>query len=96
MVLEQAIFTVPPENTEAFTVAIIQACALFSSVPGHVRHEIHWGIEKSGTCLLLVWWETLEAHTVEFRQSPMFAEWRALVKPHYTESPQVLHFQPLH
>jgi heme-degrading monooxygenase HmoA len=92
MVLEQATFNVPAGNTAAFIVALNRACALFPSVQGYVRHEIRHGIENPETCLLLVWWETLEAHTVGFRQSPVFPEWRALVKPHYTGSPTVLHY----
>ena len=92
MVVEQAHFTVAAENAAAFAIALTQACALFVSVPGYVRHEIRRGIENPGTWLLLVWWESVEAHTVGFRQSSVFAEWRALVKPHYTGSPTVLHY----
>lgn len=92
MVLEQAIFTVPNENISAFLVALDEACTLFPSVPGYVRHEVFMGIENPCACLLLVWWETLEAHTIGFRQSPVFAQWRARLKPHYTQSPVIAHF----
>lgn len=96
MVLETALFHVPPENRPAFEAALAAACALFANVPGHVRHEHRRGIESPDTHLLLVWWETLEAHTVAFRQSPVFAEWRALLRPHYAGSAEILHYAALH
>ena len=40
------------------------------------------GIENPEDFLLLVWWETLEDHTVGFRESQAFQEWRAILGPH--------------
>jgi hypothetical protein len=40
----------------------------------------------------MIWWETLENHTVDFRESPAFAEWRAIVGPFFAQPPQVEHF----
>lgn len=45
--------------------------------------------------MLTVEWDSLEAHTVGFRQSPAFAEWRALIGPYFAEPPQVEHFDVL-
>jgi hypothetical protein len=39
----------------------------------------------------LVKWETLENHTVDFRGSENFAEWRALVGPYFASPPEVEH-----
>jgi heme-degrading monooxygenase HmoA len=91
MILETAAFTVPPESGGEFEQALAQACGLFARAPGYIRHEIRRGIEQPGSYLLLVWWETIEAHTVEFRNSPEFGRWRALVRPHYTGSAEVKH-----
>jgi len=46
----------------------------------------------TGRYLLLVRWETLEAHTIGFRGSPAYAEWRALLHHFYEPFPTVEHF----
>jgi hypothetical protein len=40
---------------------------------------------------LFVSWETLENHTVDFRGSPDFQEWRKLVGHYFAGAPQVEH-----
>ena len=42
--------------------------------------------------VLQVEWDNLEAHTVGFRQSPAFAEWRAIIGPYFARPPHVEHF----
>ena len=49
------------------------------------------GIENPEDFLLLVWWDTLEDHTVGFRQSPAFTEWRAILGPLFAAPPAVVH-----
>jgi hypothetical protein len=39
----------------------------------------------------MIRWRTLESHTVDFRGSPLFQEWRALVGPHFASPPEVEH-----
>jgi heme-degrading monooxygenase HmoA len=50
-------------------------------------------LETPGRYLLLVWWETLEAHTVGFRQSAAFGEWRAIIGSHFVSPPVVEHYE---
>jgi len=40
----------------------------------------------------MIFWDTLENHTVDFRNSPAFGEWRAIVGPHFAVPPQIEHF----
>jgi hypothetical protein len=40
----------------------------------------------------MIFWETLENHTVDFRGSPTFSQWRAIVQPFFAAPPQVEHF----
>jgi hypothetical protein len=42
---------------------------------------------------LQIFWSTLEDHTVRFRQSPQFAQWRAIVGPFFAAPPHVEHFE---
>ena len=41
----------------------------------------------------MIFWDTLEHHTVDFRQGPLFAQWRAIVGPYFASPPQVEHFE---
>ncbi|MBC7617999.1 MAG: antibiotic biosynthesis monooxygenase, partial [Candidatus Saccharibacteria bacterium] len=41
---------------------------------------------------LQIFWGTLEDHTVGFRQSALFTEWRGLVGPFFAAPPVVEHF----
>ena len=43
--------------------------------------------------VLQIFWATLEDHTVGFRQSPAFTEWRAIVGPFFAAAPHVEHFE---
>lgn len=45
--------------------------------------------------LLLVEWDTLEAHTEGFRGSSEYLEWKALLHHFYDPFPVVEHFAPI-
>jgi heme-degrading monooxygenase HmoA len=61
-------------------------------MPGFVSLRILRGIESPSRYLLLVEWETLEDHTVGFRESAEYQEWRALLHHFYDPFPTVEHF----
>ena len=48
-------------------------------------------LERPDTYRLMVLWDTLEAHTVDFRDSQGFADWRALAGPFFAAPPNVYH-----
>ena len=62
-------------------------------MPGYVSHELQECIEKSDRYLLLVNWETLEAHTEGIRSSPQYEEWKALLHHFYEPFPEVEHYR---
>jgi hypothetical protein len=41
----------------------------------------------------MIYWDTLEDHTVGFRGGPLFAQWRAIVGPFFAAPPEVEHFE---
>jgi heme-degrading monooxygenase HmoA len=41
---------------------------------------------------LLVWWNRLEDHTVGFRGSPEYQEWKRLLHHFYDPFPEVEHY----
>ena len=56
-------------------------------------HQLQHCLEKENQYLLLVQWETLEAHTVGFRGSEQYQEWRKLLHPFYDPFPTVEHYE---
>lgn len=95
MVLEVAILQVRMGEGEAFEKAFGMAQAIIASIPGYQRHEVRRCLESDGRYLLLVWWETLESHTVGFRKSPKYEEWRRLLHHFYEPFPTVEHYVPV-
>ena len=93
MILEVAILNVIPGQAAAFEQAFHQAQTIISSMPGYISHELQSCIESDNQYLLLVRWETLEAHTVGFRQSPEYQEWKKLLHHFYDPFPTVDHYQ---
>lgn len=92
MILEAAILNVKPGENAAFEAAFTEASPLIESKRGYVRHELHRCLETPDRYLLLVWWETLEDHTVGFRQSAEYQTWRKLLHHFYEPFPTVEHY----
>lgn len=93
MILEAARLDVRAGETAAFEAAFRQASRIIAARPGYVSHELHRCIEAEGRYLLLVQWERLEDHTVGFRESGAYQEWRALLHHFYDPFPTVEHFE---
>jgi heme-degrading monooxygenase HmoA len=84
MILELADITIRPGEQAAFDTAVAHGVrSVISKATGFRRASVQKGIESPGRYLLLIEWETLENHTVEFRGSAAFAEWRAIVGPFF-------------
>ena len=67
MILEIALLQIRPGLTDEFEAAFAQAQRIIAAMPGHVRHDLQRCVEDDHRYALLVWWETLEDHTVGFR-----------------------------
>ena len=94
MVLEVAALDVRPGRGEAFEAAFREAQSLIACQPGYQRHELRRCSESEHRYLLLVWWDTLEAHTEGFRKSAEYERWRELLHGFYDPFPEVLHYTP--
>ncbi len=93
MILEVADIRIPPGKNAEFEAAIERGLAtVVSKAKGYRSHQVHKGVESPERYLLMIRWDTLENHTVDFRQGPLFAEWRAIVGPFFAQPPQVEHF----
>jgi heme-degrading monooxygenase HmoA len=93
MILEAAVLNVRGGLEREFEAAFRQASRIISSIPGYIFHELHRCLEVKGKYLLLVKWMTLEDHTVGFRGSPEYQEWRKLLHHFYEPFSTVEHFE---
>ncbi|TDT79354.1 heme-degrading monooxygenase HmoA [Arthrobacter sp. AG258] len=92
MITEHALLPVLPGRETDFEAAFNQARAIISAMPGFRSLSLSRSIESPATYLLLVEWETLEDHTVGFRDSPEYQQWRQLLHHFYEPFPVVEHF----
>ena len=93
MILEAAILDVLPGQEMDFQAAFAKASNIISSMPGYVSHELQRCVEKQNQYILLVNWETLEAHTVGFRGSEQYQEWKEQLHHFYDPFPVVGHYE---
>jgi heme-degrading monooxygenase HmoA len=95
MILEHALITVRPDSHQEFEAALARARQVIAGAPGFRSLRLSRGIETPDRYLLLVEWETLEDHTVGFRESDRFVEWRSHIGPFFDSPPEVDHFDPV-
>ncbi|ELI1841333.1 antibiotic biosynthesis monooxygenase [Vibrio fluvialis] len=93
MILEVAILDVKPEQEAQFEQSFAKAQQIIASMAGYVSHQLQRCLENSSRYILLVNWQTLEAHTEGFRQSAEYQQWRALLHHFYDPFPTVEHYQ---
>lgn len=93
MILEVAILDVIPGREEELQAVFTIASPIIASIPGYLSHQLQHCVEKPNRFLLLVNWETLEAHTVGFRGSERYQEWKKLLHHFYDPFPIVEHYQ---
>ncbi|MBX3635619.1 MAG: antibiotic biosynthesis monooxygenase [Rubrivivax sp.] len=93
MILEIADIRIPPGRQAEFEAAIQRGLAeVVPRAQGFRGFKVNKGIESPERYVLMIFWDTLEDHTVHFRGGPLFAEWRAIVGPFFAAPPQVEHF----
>ncbi len=93
MILEKAILNVKIGQEADFEAAFANASAIIASMTGYRRHELRRCVEIASQYVLLVEWDTLEDHTVGFRGSAQYQEWRRLLHHFYDPFPTVEHYE---
>ena len=94
MILEVADILIQPGRQAEFEPAIRRGLdTVIARAAGFRGAEVQHGIESPERYLLMIRWDTLENHTVDFRGGPLFAEWRAIVGPFFASPPRVEHFE---
>ncbi len=93
MILEIADIRIQPGQQAAFSEAIQRGLStVIAHAKGYRGFKVNHGIENPERYVLMIFWDTLEDHTVGFRESEAFAAWRAIVGPFFAAPPQVEHF----
>ena len=93
MILEMADIRIRPRQQVAFDAAI--RCGVetvIAKATGFRGYKVNCGVESPDRYVLMIFWDTLENHTVDFRGSSAYGEWRAIVSPYFAVPPQIEHF----
>ena len=94
MILEIADIRIQPGRQAEFEDAITRALRTVASrAKGMQGYKVNKCIETPERFVLQIFWDTLEDHTVAFRQGPLFTEWRAIIGPFFAQPPLVEHFE---
>ncbi|WP_199035790.1 antibiotic biosynthesis monooxygenase family protein [Glycomyces salinus] len=92
MVLEVAEISVTPGREAEFAAAYRQARELVAVSPGLRSIRMTQGIETPSRFVLLIEWDSVEAHDQGFRQTDRFGKWREAIGPFFAKPPHVEHF----
>jgi len=94
MILEIADIRIQPGKNQAFDDAVARGVrTVIAQAKGFRGFRVVKGIESIDRYQLMIWWDTLDNHTVDFRGSAAFADWRAIVGPFFASPPSVEHFE---
>ena len=93
MILEVAVLDIKPGQEQQFKLAFARAKSIISTMKGYLSHELQQCLEQSNRFILLVKWQTLEDHTMGFRGSAAYQEWKSLLHHFYDPFPEVQHYQ---
>jgi heme-degrading monooxygenase HmoA len=93
MILELADIRIAPGKQAEFDAAIVRGVqTVISQAEGFMGYKVNKGVESPERYLLMIFWATLEHHTVDFRGGPLFPQWRAIVGPFFAVPSVVEHF----
>ena len=91
MVLEIAQIDIKPGLEAEFEAGVTKAAPIFKRARGCKGMELQRSVEKPHRYRVFVKWDTVENHTVDFRGSEDFQEWRKLVGHCFAAAPEVEH-----
>lgn len=92
MITEVAILNIVKSKSKHFEHAFKKAVAIIKSTKGYIKHELLKCMEEDNKYLLILRWEKLEDHTIGFRKSAQYQEWKKLLHHFYEPFPIVEHY----
>lgn len=92
MILEHCDIEIDPSKGPQFEEAIVRGVeTVIAKSRGFKGFKVNHSVESPERYVLMIYWETIENHTVDFRGSAAFADWRAIVGPYFAKPPVVEH-----
>lgn len=91
MITEIATITIDPARAADFEAAVARATQYFKAAEGCHGMALERVIEDAAVYKLVVRWDTVEHHTMKFRESQGFRAWRGLVGEFFVTPPVVIH-----
>lgn len=92
MVLELADIRTRPGAGDEFLAAYRTVRHVVAGTPGCQAMRMTRCLESPDRFVLLVEWESVEAHEQNFRGTDRFTTWRAAIGPYFERPPHVEHF----
>ena len=92
MVLEVALIDVLPGSEDDFAAAYAKAHDILVATDGCLKVRMTRGVETPNRFVLLVEWESVDAHLDNFRATERFTTLRGLLGPYFDGAPRVEHF----
>jgi heme-degrading monooxygenase HmoA len=92
MVIEVALIDVREGFEDDFAAAYRTAYPVLTSTPGCRSARMTRGVESPSRFVLLVEWDSVEAHQQEFRATERFVTWRGLIGPYFAQPPRIEHY----
>jgi heme-degrading monooxygenase HmoA len=95
MILELAILYVIPGKEKEFEVDFKIAGQYICSIKGYLKHSLRKCLEQQNKYILLVEWKNLKDHTIGFKQSEEYLNWKKLLHHYYEPFPIIEHFETI-
>jgi heme-degrading monooxygenase HmoA len=95
MVLEVADIRVRPDSEADFIAAFHGVRDVLDTTPGCRSVRLTHCVESPERFVLLVEWDSVDAHEQNFRVTDRFARWRGAIGPYFAQPPLVEHFADL-
>ncbi|MFT4055712.1 MAG: antibiotic biosynthesis monooxygenase family protein [Novosphingobium sp.] len=91
MIHEVATITIDPARCGDFEMAVAAAMPHFEAARGFISFGLERSIENPERYRLVVGWDSVDAHMVDFRSSAGFQAWRDLASPYFVGPVTVEH-----
>ena len=92
MITEIAILNIKNQQSQEFEINLSKAEKFISKMSGYIHHELLKCVEQEDKYLLVVRWKTLEDHTIGFRKSEEYIEWKKLLHRFYDPFPTIEYY----
>ncbi len=93
MILEVAVLYVKIGFEKQFEIDFKNAGQYISSIVGYRCHTLKRCVEQENKYILLVDWETIDNHNIDFRKSEVYVKWKKLLHHYYEPFPIVEHYE---